>query len=181
MAVTNQDVAPRYATALYEAAVEQKQLPGVHDELNQLQDVLQDTPKLLSVLTSHTVAQSEKSTIITTLTKDASALVANLIKMTFDYGRIAALPLIIADFEKTYAEAQGIIEATVTTAVPLQQAQQDTLSKAIAAKFGANSVTLQAKVDPSVLGGVKVVTNDRIIDGTVKTRLAKIQATLLAK
>lgn len=181
MALTNAVVAPRYARALFEAAQETDQLEDVHAELDALREIIAQNANLLSTLTSVNVDADNKQALLDTLKKDASELVANLIQVSFEYGRIAALPAIIADFDRRYLDSIGQLEANVTTAVALDEAQQKRLSQAIAQRFGANSVQLATTVDPSVIGGVKIRTHAAVIDGTVKTRLAKLRAQLLAK
>ncbi|WP_461215536.1 ATP synthase F1 subunit delta [Lacticaseibacillus sp. GG6-2] len=181
MALTNAVVAPRYARALFEAAQETDQLEAVHAELDALREIFTQNANLLATLTSVDVALDNKQALLDTLKKDASELVANLVQVSFEYGRIAAMPAIIADFDRRYVDSIGQLDATVTTAVPLSDAQQAALSQAIAQRFGANSVQLNPTVDPSVIGGVKIRTRAAVIDGTVKTRLSKLRAQLLAK
>lgn len=179
MAVTNAQVAPRYAKALYEAAADKQQLTEVHTDLQALQNVIAANADLMSVLASNVVKSSDKQALLKTLTDGATPLTSDFISLVFDYGRISALSLIIAAFEQTYAKAQGVLEATVVTATPLASDQAEKLSQAVATKFGAKTVQLTQQVDPSVIGGVKIMSADRIIDGTVATRLKQLQAQLL--
>lgn len=181
MALTNAVVAPRYARALFEAADETAQLDTVYQELDSLRDIFAQNANLLSTLTAVTVDPANKQKLIDTLKSEASSLVANLLQVTYDYGRIAAMPAIIADFDLRYADSIGRLDATVTTAVALSATQQQSLSQAIAARFNAKQVAINTVVDPSVLGGVKVQTREALIDGTVKTRMQKLRALLLAK
>ena len=181
MAITNATVAPRYARALFEAAQETDQLQAVSEELDSLRQVMTQNPSLLTTLTAVTVKLEDKQTLIDTLKSEASPLVANLLQLTFDYGRIAALPFIFTDFDQRYADAIGQLDATVTTAVALTDDQKQALSAAIANKFHAKSVQMTTQVEPALIGGVKVQTRDAVIDGSVATRLGKLRAQLLAK
>ncbi len=114
------------------------------------------------------------------MTKDASPLVANLLKLTQQYGRFGALPAIITTFNRAYDDEAGIIAATVTTAVALSADQADALRSSIAARFGMKSTQLKQIVDPSVIGGVRIQARGSVIDGTVKHRFEKMKAALLA-
>lgn len=96
---------------------------------------------------------ADKANLLTTLTKDASPLVANLLKLTQQYGRAGALPAIKTTFNRAYDDEAGIIAATVTTAVALRADQADALRRLIAARFGMKSTQLKQIVDPSVIGG----------------------------
>lgn len=181
MALTNAVVAPRYARALFEAAEESAVSSSVAEELAAMNEIIAQNPTLLETLSAKTVAAKDKQQLLDTLKSEASSLVANLLQVTFEYGRIAALPAIIADYQQRYADAIGQLDATVTTAVPLTDAQQQALSQAIAKRFAAKQVRLDPQVDPTVIGGVLVQTRQVVVDGTVQTRMTKLRRALLAK
>lgn len=180
MAVTNQMVAPRYAKALLEAAHDQNQVETVHEELQALASVFKENPTILTIFDNARISAADKANLLTTLTKDASPLVANLLKLTQQYGRFGALPAIITAFNRVYDDEAGIIAATVTTAVALSADQADALRSSIAARFGLKSTQLKQIVDPSVIGGVRIQARGSVIDGTVKHRFEKMKAALLA-
>ncbi|WP_164511982.1 ATP synthase F1 subunit delta [Lacticaseibacillus daqingensis] len=179
MAVTNQMVAPRYAKALFEVAQAQNGLDLTQADLTQLNTVIDATPDLLPALAGKDLDQSAKETLLALLKRDASPLVQQLIDVVFVNGRIGGLVAIIEAFTKRYEETAGIVNATVTTAVPLDDQQAQAMQQAIAQRFDGSAVRLTQVVDPSIIGGVKVVSDDRIIDGTVATRLVKLQKQLL--
>ncbi|KRM56533.1 ATP synthase F1 subunit delta [Lacticaseibacillus sharpeae] len=180
MALTNAVVAPRYGTALYALARETNQVDLINEELQQLKAVCDAAPQLLAALDAPELTPAAKQQLIDTLKKDAIQPVANLIQMTFDYGRIGALPAIIDDFAVSAQADAGIVEGTVTSAVPLSDQQAQQLSSAIAAKLSAKTAHLTPVVDASVLGGVRVEAANRIIDGTVAHRIQQMRAALLA-
>ncbi|KRM72944.1 ATP synthase F1 subunit delta [Lacticaseibacillus brantae] len=181
MALTNRDVAPRYGRSTFEVAQSQQGEQQTFDELAQVQSVLADNPQLLQVLEAANVSPEDKQKLLDNVKQALSPLVSNLIQMLFDYGRIGALPLVITDYNARFKAAQGIIDATVTTAVTLSDAQVESLGQAIATRFGGKTAQLQQIVDPTVLGGVKIMSQNQIIDGTVSTKLKKLSAALLAE
>lgn len=180
MALTNAVVAPRYGAALYALASETNQVELINEELQQLKAVCDATPQLLAALDAPELKPAVKQSLIDVLKKDASKTVANLVQMLFDYGRIAALPAVADDFDQQAQAAAGIVNGTIVSAVPLTQQQEAQLSTAIATKLSAKEAHLTSVVDPSVIGGVRVEAANRIIDGTVKNRIAQIRAALLA-
>lgn len=109
MAVTNQMVAPRYAKALLEAAKDQNQVETVHEELQALQSVFNDNPTILTIFDNARITAADKDALMTTLTKDASPLVANLLKLTQQYGRFGALPAIISALTKRTMRKPGLL------------------------------------------------------------------------
>ncbi|MBF5067001.1 F0F1 ATP synthase subunit delta, partial [Salmonella enterica subsp. enterica serovar Istanbul] len=89
--------------------------------------VFKENPKILTIFDNARISAADKANLLTTLTKDASPLVANLLKLTQQYGRFGALPAIITAFNRAYDDEAGIIAATVTTAVALSADQADAL------------------------------------------------------
>ena len=165
---------------MLEAAHDQNQVETVHEELQALASVFKENPTILTIFDNARISAADKANLLTTLTKDASPLVANLLKLTQQYGRFGALPAIITTFNRAYDDEAGIIAATVTTAVALSADQADALRSSIAERFGMKLTQLKQIVDPSVIGGVRIQARGSVIDGTVKHRFEKMKAALLA-
>lgn len=180
MAVTDRDAAPRYGKALFEVAQEQDQLQAVHEEVNELQAVLKQTPELLSALTSKNLTAADKDQLLSILLQSRSDLVAQLVGIVQANGRLGGLAAVFDDFEARYDAANGIVKAVVTTAVAMSDSQLQAIKQAIATKLNAQAVEVTPVIDQSIVGGVKVVADDVVIDGTVATRLAQLRATLLS-
>ena len=86
-----------------------------------------------------------------------------------------ALPILLYDNEKKVASG------VATTAVKLDDDQLKRLGESFAKKYNLNVVRLENKVDPSILGGVVLQVEDRVIDGSVKNKLKKIRAQIIDK
>ncbi|MEW6119025.1 MAG: F0F1 ATP synthase subunit delta [Pseudomonadota bacterium] len=97
----------------------------------------------------------------------------NFVKVLADNDRLALLPEISAQFETLKAGAEGTLEATITSAQLLSQAQIDDLVAGLKAKFN-RAVNVQVAVDESLIGGAIVAIGDQVIDGSVKGRLEKM-------
>lgn len=179
MALTNRVVAPRYANALLQVAEEQQQTAQVHADMQALDQLMTTTPELLSALSSKALSESAKAALLKNVTDDACPLVASFINLVNDYGRISGLQAITQAFLREHDQALGIVHATVYTAVNLSDDQTARMAAALREPLSAKEVQLTQQLDPTVLGGVKVVANNRIIDGTIATRLAKLRQQLL--
>ncbi|MCI1284107.1 MAG: F0F1 ATP synthase subunit delta [Lacticaseibacillus songhuajiangensis] len=180
MALTNAIVTPRYGAALFALASETKQVDLVQDDLQQLAAVVTATPKLVAALSAPELTPAARQKLLDTLKQGASQLVANLLQMVFDYGRIAALPAIIDDYKQRMQAAAGIVTGTVTTAIALSAEQEAKIASAVAKKLGVQTAQLQSNVDSEIIGGVRVEAANLVIDGTVRTQINKIRAKLLA-
>jgi F-type H+-transporting ATPase subunit delta len=84
--------------------------------------------------------------------------------------RLPLLPEVVSQFETLKANAEGTLEATITSALELTQAQVDELVAGLKAKFN-RAVNVQVVVDPELIGGAVIAIGDQVIDGSVKGRL----------
>jgi F-type H+-transporting ATPase subunit delta len=103
----------------------------------------------------------------------------NFLKLVIDNDRIVALPEIARQFRRLKNEAEGAADCLIESAFPLTEQQINELLWGLARKFGLK-LKPEVKVDPGLIGGVRVTVGDHVLDTTVKTRLAQMHATLTA-
>lgn len=101
----------------------------------------------------------------------------NLIRLLVEYGRLALLPEIASTFEELKAQDEGTLDAEITSAAKLNDAQVKTLVSRLQIKFG-KKVEATVKVDPEIIGGIKIVVGDTVIDASVRGRLQELAYTL---
>lgn len=101
----------------------------------------------------------------------------NLIKLLVEYGRLALLPEIASIYEELKAQDEGTLDAEITAAFPLNDAQVKTLVSQLQTKFG-KKVEATVKVDPEIIGGIKIIVGDTVIDASVRGRLQELAYTL---
>ncbi len=109
------------------------------------------------------------------LTSEAKNLLAALVQND----RLSALPEIATQFHVLKNAVSGIQEATIYSAFPLEGAALTDLQALLEKKFGSKLVS-QVKVDSSLIGGVRVVVGDEVLDTSVKARLEKMKVSLMA-
>jgi F-type H+-transporting ATPase subunit delta len=91
--------------------------------------------------------------------------------------RLDLMPLIRAHFEALKREKEGVLEAKIISALPMSDAQVKALVAQLEAKY-QRKVTAQVETDASLIGGVKIVVGDKVIDGTVRGKLDAMAAAL---
>lgn len=101
----------------------------------------------------------------------------NLIKLLVEYGRLALMPEITMIYEELKAQEEGTLDAEITAAAKLDDAQIKTLVSQLQARFG-KKVETTVKVDPDIIGGIKIVVGDTVIDASVRGRLQELAYTL---
>lgn len=107
----------------------------------------------------------------------AGEAVKGFLRLLADNGRTKLLPEIAGLFEQLRAEEQRIVRARVTSAAPMTQPELDKLVAALKRRFG-REVEIEAAIDESLIGGALIDTGDLVIDGSVKGKLARLEAAL---
>ena len=105
---------------------------------------------------------------------ELGGLVANLVKVIAANRRLFAVPGVIAAFKRLAAKHRGEVAAEVVSAEPLSERHVADLKAALKASLGKD-VTLSARVDPSLIGGLIVKVGSRMIDDSLKTKLNSLK------
>jgi F-type H+-transporting ATPase subunit delta len=108
-------------------------------------------------------AEQKSDLILSVLDAQADEAGKNFVRLLAENGRLSLLK----------ANLERKVDVNLTTAFPLDDAQQEKLAKALSSKLG-REVKLTSKVDKSIIGGVVVRSDDLVIDGSVRARLAKL-------
>jgi F-type H+-transporting ATPase subunit delta len=103
----------------------------------------------------------------------------NLVLLLLRRGRIDLLPSVAREFRALFEKRQGIVRATVISATPLADDEQNTLREKLSQMAGGD-VEMTIEVDPGILGGVIVRLGDRMLDGSVRGRLERLRSRLAA-
>ena len=162
----------RYATALFDLAVEAGSLDAVGASLGILKDALAGSDDLRTLVTSPMVSRKGAAAGVAGVAASlgTDSLTTNFLGVLAGNRRLAALPAIIRDFNALAAARRGEITARVTAAHALSADQQAALSAKLKAGLGRD-VALDITVDPAILGGLVVRVGSRMIDSSLKTRL----------
>jgi F-type H+-transporting ATPase subunit delta len=172
-------VAERYATALFELALDAGQLDPVASDLDRFEKLLQSSPDLVRLVRSPVFTPDDQLKAVSAVLDKAGigGLVANFIKLTARNRRLFAVPDMIRGYRALLAAHRGEASADVTTAEPLSASQLADLKAALAEKTGKD-VRVNAKVDPSLIGGLVVKVGSRMIDTSLKTKLNALKIAL---
>ena len=107
----------------------------------------------------------------------ASEAFGNFLSVLADNRRLALLPEIAGLFEELRAEAERIVKARVTSAATLPASELDSIRAALKRRFGRD-VEIETAVDESLIGGAVIDAGDVVIDGSLKSKLARLQSAL---
>lgn len=101
----------------------------------------------------------------------------NLVQVLAENSRLAVLPQIREQFEVLKHEREGVLEARIVSAFPIDDTQKSALVADLERKF-QRRIEASVAVDPELIGGVQVVVGDQVIDGSVRARLAAMAVAL---
>ena len=167
-----------YANALFEVARVEGSLSEVEDELFRFARTLESNDELRSTLTDEAIPAARRQGIVEDLLGGkASPVTANLVSFVVGAGRGRQLPKIIDRLVQRAATAKDSVVGEVRSAVPLTDDQKARLAEALGKATGKR-VEVKVIVDPSVIGGLVAQVGDTVIDGSVRTRLAQLRASI---
>ena len=170
----------RYAGALYELAVEAKATEAILSDLTGLKRLMSENDELNSVIESPVYARTEQSKAVMAVMEKAGAnsLTIKFIGVVADNGRLFALKQIIQAFAEEVARRNGQISAEVISAISLDSQRKKVVEETVAKLAGSKNISLEMKVDPSLLGGLVVRIGSRLFDTSVKTKLNRLEAAM---
>ncbi|MFT5438612.1 MAG: F-type H+-transporting ATPase subunit delta [Alphaproteobacteria bacterium] len=172
-------VAGRYASALFDLALERAEIDNVAVELEQLQAVIDDSADLRRFLRSPLFSREDQSRAMAAIVAAAgvSALVGNLIGVVTGNRRLFALEAIISAYRALVSAHRGEVAAEVTTAHPLSDAHRGAVELALKDAVGS-AVLMETSVDPDLLGGMVVRVGSRMVDSSLRTKLQRLQLSM---
>jgi F-type H+-transporting ATPase subunit delta len=175
----NADVGARYAQALFELAEQGRALPTVEADLKTLKALRDESADLRKLLIAPTFSAEDKAKGLLAVAKAAGAspLTLKFLGLLCANARASALPAVIAAYERLAAAHRGAVAAEVTTALPLSAAQLKGVAAALRQALGKDP-EFTTRVDPAILGGLKVRVGSRLFDASLKSRLDSLKFAL---
>jgi F-type H+-transporting ATPase subunit delta len=173
-------VARRYAQALFELGVEQGILDALVSEVESIAAMWEASPELRNALENPLVPHAAKTAVMADLAAGigASATARNTLLLLVDRRRIRTLPQLARSLRELADGRKGVVRAEVTTAAPLSDAYYTRLQAQLE-KMTGKRIVVDRKVDPALIGGVVARIGDRILDGSLRTRLQSLKDGLI--
>jgi F-type H+-transporting ATPase subunit delta len=163
-----------WAESLFELAVEEKTLDETDKEFSGIVKILEDAPQYLELLSSPTLSKDEKTEAVKKVFDGKiSKTLENFLCLLAVKGRIRYLSKIADEWKIRFYKAKGILEAEVTSAVPLSDKQKNALVDKLTKKYG-KKIVLTEKIDPAIIGGLSVKVGDELSDGSIRTKFENI-------
>jgi F-type H+-transporting ATPase subunit delta len=177
--MSNRSSAVRYAKALFDVTLKEGGLEQAERDLAGLADLLQQNAELRRALVNPAIPVTAKRSVIDRLLSlgKLEGPTAKLIALLADRDRLELLPDLAVAFNERLMDHRHVVRAEVVTAAPINEARLAALQSQLARVTG-RTVTMSARVDPAIVGGVVAKVGTTVYDASVATQLARLRETL---
>jgi len=168
-------LAGRYATALFDLALEAKAIDAVANDMEGLKTLVETNDEFKALVTSPLLSRDEQSKAVLAIAEKAKAhkLITNFLGVLAEGRRLNALSGIVRAFETLVARHKGEVSADIVSAAALDDAQVKALAESLKASL-KQDVKVNMRVDESLLGGMIVKVGSKQIDSSIKTKLNRL-------
>jgi F-type H+-transporting ATPase subunit delta len=175
-------LAERYAGALVEVALENKEADRIKEELAGFAAMVRESSDLHAFLSNPSIARASKHAAIEQLVEriGASRTLRNYLFVIVDHRRAGMLPEIEQAFSALLDARQGVTQAAVTSAADLSPEERAELDAALATLTG-KKIQAQFSTDPALIGGAVVKIGSTIYDGSVRAQLDRLRARMISE
>ncbi len=171
-------IADVYARSLFDLAAAGDAVDGVAGEFGDLIELIDAQPDVATFMTSEAIDVERRAETLEKLFRgQLGDLLLNTLLVINGKGRLSLIREIHTAFARLREEQQNRVDATVTTATALNDEQRQRVIDSIGQRTG-KQVTLHEQVDPEILGGLVVQVGDERLDGSVASRLGRIERSL---
>ena len=174
------EIASRYALALFSIYEDNKCVEEKQNEVKTIRKILEENPDFVMVLDSDFLALDDRIAILDKVFKDIDENLLALLKIIVRNGRTRQMDEVLQAFNSYCNAYRGVDEGLIYSIKPLDEKTKSTIEKRISEIENAK-IELINKIDPELIGGVKVVIHDHIYDGSIKNQIEMMRKDLLKK
>lgn len=167
----------RYAQAVFEIALEKKELERWQTDLQKIVGAIGDET-FLAAMESPKIKIDKKTELLKKRLGDINPLALNLVLMLITRGGIGMIGEIAGEYQRLLDTYHGVQTADVITAVSLSDKDKEKLAENMGALLGTK-VLLKSEVDPEILGGIVARVGGKLLDGSTRSKLAALKRELV--
>ena len=180
--MSNRASADRYARALFEVALERADIEQVNRDLASVVSTIAENPALGQALANPRVPERARRQIVLEVGArlGVATPVANLLTLLGERNRLELVPDVAALYRGRLLAHQNVVEAVVTSALPLSPDAESAVKAGLAEATG-KQIEMTMDVDPALLGGIVARVGSTVYDGSVRTQLKRMRDRLVAE
>lgn len=174
-------VGKRYAVALFELAKDHQKIDSIEQELLVVKDILSGDNDLEMFLHHPKVATEKKKAFIQEVfSSQLSDVVLNTLLLLIDRKREGMIPSMVEQYISLANQERGIADAVVYSVNPLSEEEKTALTETFAKRLDKKTLRIDNKIDSELIGGIKLVVENRVFDGSVLNKLNRIKKQLVS-
>jgi F-type H+-transporting ATPase subunit delta len=169
-----EELARVYGRSLFQAALDLGRIDELREQLGQFADALNEHRQLAVFFFSPYFSSAEKQQSLQTLLDGADDIFVNFLALLIENHRMPVIFRIRDEYERLWDEENKTLPVEITSAIALDEQTTESLGKTIGERAG-RKVTLSARVDPDILGGIIVRVGNSILDASIRNRLEQLR------
>jgi F-type H+-transporting ATPase subunit delta len=169
-----EELAQVYGRSLFQVALEHGRLDELREQLGQFADALDQHRELAVFFFSPYFSSQEKRDALDTLLDGADEIFINFLALLIENHRMPVIFRIRQEYERLWDEENRTLPVQITSAIALDDATTESLGRTIGERAG-RKVTLAARVDPDILGGIIIRVGNSILDASIRNRLEQLR------
>lgn len=174
-------IAIGYTQALFETAKDKNQFQETEKDLEKVAQLLRENQELKKILLHPAIPRQRKIKLIDSLlAPHVSPLVTNFLHLIVEKRREEMLEFVLDGYKQVADLVGGVVRATVQTVIPLTEERLATLKNTLE-RLSGKKVEINTEINPEILGGVIIRIGNRVIDGSVRSRLANLRRRLMGR
>jgi len=169
-----EEIAQVYARSLFQVARDQDKLDGLREQLGQVADALEEHRELQTFFFSPYFSTEEKQEALARVIEGGDPVLMNFLKLLIENRRMPVIFRIRHQYERLWEEENRTLPVEITSAVELDEQTTESLGRTIGERAGRR-VTLSARVDPDIIGGIVLRVGNSILDASIRNRLEQLR------
>jgi F-type H+-transporting ATPase subunit delta len=169
-----EELARVYGRSFFQAALDAGRLDELREQLAQFADALDEHRELAVFFFSPYFSSEEKQQSLAGLLDGADELLLNFLSLLIENHRMPVIFRIRQEYERLWDEENRTLPVEITSAIALDEATTESLGRTIGERAG-RKVTLAARVDPDILGGIILRVGNSILDASIRNRLEQLR------
>ncbi len=170
-----EELAQVYGRSLFEVGRDNGTLDALREQLSQFADALGQNRDLAVFFFSPYFSIAEKQDALAGMLDGADPLFVNFLKVLIENHRMPVIFRIREEYERLWEEENRILPVEITSAIALDSATTQRLGEKIGERAGGRKITLAARVDPDILGGIIIRVGNSILDASIRNRLEQLR------
>lgn len=172
-------IASRYSKSLFDLAIQDNKIEQIKEDMLFIEAICESSNDLIALLKNPIVKAESKKAVMLKLIGEKDKSIQDFVSFLIDKKREEELPSIASQFIASYNQMKGISQATVVSAVPLSDKKLSQMQSYVEQLLNQSDIQLHNEVDPSIIGGVIIKYEDKLLDKSVSKELREIRKQLI--